>query len=367
MKLLRLTLTNFKGIRNLDIFAQGKNLAVFGDNGAGKTTIVDAFLWLLTGKDSEGRKDFEIKTLDSTGEPILNLEHTVEGSLDSFNLKRTFREKWTKKRGSAEAEFTGHETLYFVDEVPCSEKDYIAKIASIMTEEEFRLLADPYYFNEKIKWQDRRKKLLEVCGGVDLAELISSDPRFNEIPTILNSRTVEDTKKVIAAQKKKINDRLNEIPARIDEAHKSMSLVSEQSENQLREEDKLTADKVAAINDAKARLMNGGAAIEIKNKLADINAQMSKIKATEDANYTKAVSDLVTERTHAVNAKFSNRNSLDMALSNKKRYQSELDANVKERDTLRKKYSETADQTFECSVESVCPTCGQDLPEEKVL
>jgi chromosome segregation ATPase len=115
-----------------------------------------------------------------------------------------------------------------------------------------------------------------------------------------------------------------------------------------------------------ARLQNGGAAIDIKNQMADINAQMSKIKATEDANYTKAVSDLVTERTHAVNAKFSSRNSLDMALSNKKRYQGELDTNIKERDALRKKYSETAEQTFECSVESVCPACGQDLPESKV-
>jgi len=61
MKLLSLTLKNFKGIRSFTLDAQGCDISVFGDNATGKTTLADAFMWLLFDKDSANRKDFEIK------------------------------------------------------------------------------------------------------------------------------------------------------------------------------------------------------------------------------------------------------------------------------------------------------------------
>ena len=111
IKIERLTLQNFKGIRSLEINAEGKNLNIYGDNATGKTTVFDAFMWLLFNKDSLGRSDFGIKTQDSEGNTIHNLEHSVECELTVddaiLTLKKVYAEKWTKKRGSAEAEFTG--------------------------------------------------------------------------------------------------------------------------------------------------------------------------------------------------------------------------------------------------------------------
>lgn len=57
-----------------------------------------------------------------------------------------FQEKWTKKRGSATAEFAGHTTDYFVDGVPVQKKEYDAKIAEIADEQIFRLRRN-YYFS----------------------------------------------------------------------------------------------------------------------------------------------------------------------------------------------------------------------------
>src|SRR5690554_3995776 len=88
MKLLELKLRNFKGIRNLDLEANGQDLRIYGDNATGKTTIYDAFLWLLFDKDSSNRKDFEIKTLGPDGEPEHGLEHTVEARLQLPNGKQ---------------------------------------------------------------------------------------------------------------------------------------------------------------------------------------------------------------------------------------------------------------------------------------
>jgi DNA repair exonuclease SbcCD ATPase subunit len=76
IQLKELNLINFKGILRQKIKFD-KNTNIFGDNGTGKTTIFDAFTWLLFGKDSTDRKDFEIKTLDTNNTVIPKIEHEV--------------------------------------------------------------------------------------------------------------------------------------------------------------------------------------------------------------------------------------------------------------------------------------------------
>ena len=82
MKLIRLTLRNFKGIREFTLEARGRDIDVFGDNATGKTTLADAFMWLLFDKDSQNRKDFQIKTVDKHGNEIHGLDHEVEAVLE---------------------------------------------------------------------------------------------------------------------------------------------------------------------------------------------------------------------------------------------------------------------------------------------
>src|SRR5690625_2699704 len=103
IKLLNLNLTNFKGIKEFDLNAAGGDIKVFGDNATGKTTLFDAFVWLLFNKDSQNRADFEIKTLVD-GKVIHKLDHEVEAVLfidgKELTLRKVYSEKWTKKKGS---------------------------------------------------------------------------------------------------------------------------------------------------------------------------------------------------------------------------------------------------------------------------
>lgn len=224
MKLLHLNLRNFKGIRDFSLESKGQDILIYGDNATGKTTLFDAFIWLLFDKDSQNKKDFNIKTLDEMGQVHHGLDHSVEGVFEindvRIKLKKIYSENWKKPRGSAEKVFSGHTTDYFIDDVPAQKKEYDAYIDDLVDEKIFRLLTDPAYFNEQLNWQDRRKILLEVCGDIEDREVINSDDQLKSLPEILRNRTLEDHRKVIATKRKEINEELEKIPVRIEATFK---------------------------------------------------------------------------------------------------------------------------------------------------
>ncbi len=146
-----LQLTNFKGVKSLFVPFNADITEVSGRNATGKTSIFDAFTWLLFGKDSSDRKDFEIKPLSSDGKPLQKADYEVTGQLtidgQAVTIRRAYKEKWVKKRGSEEAEFSGHETNFFVNDVPYGQKEFQDYINSLIPEQNFKLVTNPAYFN----------------------------------------------------------------------------------------------------------------------------------------------------------------------------------------------------------------------------
>ena len=234
IKISNLKLKNFKGIKNLEINFEGKNANIYGKNATGKTTVFDAFKWLFFDKDSSDRKDFNIKTLDENNKPIHFLEHEVEAILliDGVDMtfKKMLKEKWVTKRGETQQEFSGHETSYWIDEVPVKKKDYEEKINSLVPESLFKLITDPLYFNKQLKWQERREILTNISGNqITDEEILNANEEFKTLQQNLNGRSIEDYKKVIQSKIKELNNQKESIPIRIDEL--TNTLVTEHNIN----------------------------------------------------------------------------------------------------------------------------------------
>ena len=66
MILKSLHMENFKGIKRLDVNFSNKT-SIKGQNAVGKTTIFDAFTWLLFNKNSAGEEKFNVRPLDKDG------------------------------------------------------------------------------------------------------------------------------------------------------------------------------------------------------------------------------------------------------------------------------------------------------------
>ncbi len=219
-----LNLHYFKGTKNRQVDFKSYSTDIAGPNGSGKTTIFDAFTWLLFGKDSHDRKDFNIKTLDSSGANVEKVEHTVEGVLSvdgtEFSLKRVFKENWVTKRGSIEPELKGHETLYYINEVPRKAGEYAAEINELIDESLFKLLTNPRYF-ANLNWKNQRDILFTMAGTVTDAEIAHGNREFEAILEKLSGKKLADYKIEIASKKKKLKDDLEAIPTRVDEAERS--------------------------------------------------------------------------------------------------------------------------------------------------
>lgn len=183
IKLKSLILVNFKGVRNLEVVFTDQRTIISGDNGTGKTTIFDAFTWLLFGKDSTGRSDsnFNIKTIDPlTKKPILHLEHSVTGviSVDGkeMKLQRNYVEKWVKPRGTTEETLKNHETEFYLNDVKlATKKEYESEVAAILTEDIFRMITNPFYFIS-LKVDAQKELLFDMAGGISDDEVAAIKP-----------------------------------------------------------------------------------------------------------------------------------------------------------------------------------------------
>jgi len=231
IKLKKLKITNFKGIQHFETDFEHVT-DIYGDNGTGKTTIMDSFLWLFFGKNSNDASKFEIKRLDDKNKFIKNIDAEVAATIEvngqTIVAKKVLRQKWVTRRGSLETDYSGDENTYFWNDVPMKESEFKLKIEAIVSEPVFKLITNPFYFNS-IKWQDRRNTLISIAGDVNdkdiLNELItgSKSKSFEELKTALSqNKTIDEFKREISAKKKRIKDEAESIPSRIDEVKRGM-------------------------------------------------------------------------------------------------------------------------------------------------
>lgn len=370
VRLLELNLKNFKGVREFSLKSEGQNVKVFGDNATGKTTLFDGFVWLLFDKDSQNKKDFSIKTLNKGGQGLHGLEHEVEGVFlidgKQLSLRKVFSEKWTKKRGSAEKQFSGHTTDYYIDGVPSKKKDYDQAISDIVAEDIFKLLTSPAYFNEQLHWQDRRKILLQVCGDIRDEEVIASNNALSKLPAILNGRTIENHRKVIAARRAEINKELDKIPVRIDEVQRSIPDISHLNEDEIQTKYLEFGVEIENKQAELTRVKSGSEVVEKQKQLREIEIELIDLKN----KHQSLNQDKVSAKRQEFYKLQQEVGDVEFRITQLQR-QIKLNADTitrkkTEADRLRNEWFEVNQEEFKHETDCVCPTCGQDLPENQV-
>lgn len=373
-----LSLVNFKGVRDFSIAFNDGITTVCGDNGTGKTTLYDAYLWLLFGKDSTGRSDgangFNVKTTDESGKPIYRLEHSVTAVLEvdgkEIKLQRSLVEKWQKVNGTTD-EVMKDETQYFINDVRTgTKKEYQAEISEIIPEDVFRMITNPYYFTS-LSADTQKDMLLGMVGNIDDEEVAATDPDFLALLDQINGTSLAKWAREITAKKKACNDALATIPASIETAQKLMPDSEDWAmlENELKgvqdmvkEIDRQIADKSALNDEAYKRKM--ALMKQQADKRIKLQDRENAIRMEVSAAHNQALSELQVLQ-----------NGLSLTQSNidsKRVEKKAVDAKVAELDgklvEMREQFKAVAKEQFpEPSGDVlVCPTCGEPYKGENL-
>ena len=374
MKILSLTLENFRGIKNLTVNFDGKGADIYGANGTGKTTIANAICWLLIDRPATEEADFTPKTAGTHG---INHKASMEIELadgQRITLAKDFYEKWTRKRGAAAEEFTGNVTDYYVDGVKSKKKEYTEALEAAcgIDLERVKMLMVLGYFADSMKTDDKRRILFEMAGEFTDADVIAQSEDLRDLERFLTipgnsdkSYAIEQWRKIASEQRSKLNKDLELLPTRIDEASKNVAENVEDMEalnaelNRLEEKKASIEEKKRSLStpDGKqeaARAALAGLEVDLATKRAEYIEQ-----GAAENRETNAMIDCMTAD------KFSVADKLDALKRKHEESVRRLTQMQKERKKLMEEYAEVAARQWDASAE-LCPTCHQTLPAEKI-
>lgn len=368
---------NFKGIKMLDVTFSGKT-KISGQNAVGKTTIFDAFTWLLFNKNSSGEEKFNVRPLNE-GIRVDNVEIKLSAILDvdgkEVELSKTQKQNWVKKRGTDTAVLQGNVNSFEIDGYPKSEADFKAYVSELaQSEEMFKMLTNPQYFSS-LKWKDQRDILMKLVSEVSDVELAQTDAKY--APLLSELEKAPSTDDIRAKFSKALNEwkkKQAEIPVRIDEAMKSKVDID------VAEQELAKVDLVRRIAECDKKMENAGSALgDLRSKEMQLQFDMSGMEQTMNRELSNKRSIMDAELRDC-------KNELEhfaVTISLKEKQISDNEKTITDADAERKKLGEqynsekakAFDETPYLFDESkwifdesttVCSLCGQKLPADKI-
>lgn len=368
MRLTRLIIKNFKGCKSLTLEPNGCDIAIYGDNATGKTTIADALYWLLFGKDSFDKSDFGVKPFDEGGNEAHNLTHSVAATFTkddgkTLELSREMVENWARPRNRSEQEFTGHTTTYAVDQVPTKAREFEDVVCGLVPGlprssalRYLRCLVDPMAFNTFIPWAERRKLLVEIYGDVSDDDILESSRKLAELKEAIGSKSVADFRKVTQQSREDANKQLDVLPGQIAAVRDSLSTEvrvhkdASQIEATLKEhrEELITVRTGGALGDALREMSELDAALR-ERRLQLRTSQVESSKLNDALNADVTAQTLLTEARAKVK-------SLETA---------KVASGARFTELLADHAAVTAEQFDEASL--VCPACKRPFAEDSAI
>lgn len=385
IKLKSLYLENFKGIKSLDV-TFGDKTRIKGQNAAGKTTVFDAFTWLLFNKNSAGEEKFNVRPLDADGKRVDNVEIKVVAVLEvngkEMELSKVQKQKWIKKRGTDVTELQGNENLYEIDGYPKSEADYKAYISSLVNEDLFKMLTNPQYFSS-MKWKDQRDILMKFVSDISDVELakelniVDGEDKHTYdslIPELEKAPSTDDIQKKFAKALSEWKKKQAEIPVRIDELSKSLVQID------TAEQELAKADLERRIAELDGKIANAGSAVgDLMSEEMQLQFEMSGIMQTMNRELSSKRGDIGAALCGCTNELSHFKATIPLkekAIADNK---SAIETAEKKRSELGAEYNAEKAKVFDETPylfheeewqfdenSTICKSCGQVLPADKI-
>lgn len=373
-----LTLKNFKGILGEKTINFCDTVtSIYGANHTGKTTVIDAILWTLFDKNSEGASVFGIDTKDENNNVIPKLEHCVKLTLSVDGVERTLekvrKDVWSKPRGQEEEVLTGHTTNYFINGNKYTQTEYKAEIANILPEALFKSITNPMYF-PSLKAADQRLLLEQMVGETDFLDVVAQKEEWALLEKYVENGDIDKFRENLAYKIKLVKEELKLIPSRISEHQTELVELESKDydfpilekriaeiEKGLQYYDDMLADASKGSDEsftAKTAIRKQIQAYEVER-----DSIIDKINK-ENREAEKLHESVVSSIEEAIEKQRKNIYTINNDAENNELKQQSLN---KQKEDFRTRWQQVEDETFAWDENNeTCPTCHQRLPQEDI-
>lgn len=364
IEIKELYIDNFKGTRDQTI-TFGKTTNISGDNGAGKSSVFDAFSWVLFGVDSLESPKFSPRPRDSDGKDIDHIDICVILHIDvngkMIKIQKIQKQNWVKKRGQVESVFSGNENLYEWNDIPITESVFNEKVKGIINKSIFKLVTNPLSF-VGLKWKEQRECLVKLISDITDEDVFAMDEEFFQLRSLLMNNSIDElrakNKKAITAWNKTIES----IPVRIDEISKTIFEVDYSAQ------EKMLASENKRLEEIESQFEDNSRAYEETRKkqkeIFAIKNELQQIKFDAESEKKKQLNEIERKRSEAT-IEFNNyQRTQRQTEQDIEFFENKIFLTESELEKLRNSFNEESTKYFNES-NCICSTCGQEYPESK--
>lgn len=359
---------NFKRFKDITIEFD-KNTSIYAENFKGKSSVADAFSWVLFNKSATGNSEgsqFRPRRYDENGvnidyvDVVVEIKMLIDGA--ETKIRKVQRQNWVRHRGSDYEVYEGDETAFEWNDVPVSATEHKKRVAEIISEDVFLLITNPGIFPSKpAKWQ--REFLMQNVEQISNADVIAEYPELSTVIDAMGKLTLDEleaknNKAIDGYEKKK-----KELPIRIDQERSHI----EEADFSGKEEELEKLNKELADIDSK--IDNAGKAVyenlnNLRTEKARLDSELLHIERTvraEEDVKKREIQDKIDNAGYEFNVCHEKQKTLESIVEIN---QSGIESKKKELAELRDKY--TVEMAKELDEDAyICPTCGQEIPEEQ--
>lgn len=360
--LKKISLKNYMGAENVEVDFSEKT-EIRGKNRCGKSTLMNAYFDVMTGKFANGAAPTNICPVDENGEekPVKEIERAVTLKINEIEheIRKVTKRKY--RRGV----FVGNETVYMLDGVPAKSAEVNDFLASIAPPETVAMCSNASVFFSALKKSTAdARKAIEGLSGFEVERFCKENAEYQSVYEMTAGKKTEDVLKQLKKRLSAENGELDRLNVELDYEQRRLDR-SDDSELQKLESEKVTIigniDSMKNLKEALNVSIDRYSFLlshieKLKGELSEIEKEQTKTQRErisaineELAVLDKEISRKTTELTES-NTKLQN-NKIFLAFKKMK-----LMDLVKER--LRLKNAD-----FIAS--GVCRVCGQPLPEER--
>ena len=317
-------------------------------NGNGKSSIRKAIFWALglnVGEIVPTKNKIEIQNLT----PCVEIELLINNF--SYNIKKEWKTTWVMHEATGKMVKKSAKSIYYIDSIEMTEKNFKEKIASIFglkSYDDLEMLLDIEFFNRdttKWKWNNRRVLLLEMSGAKNVDEqILENNSKYAPIKDyILKGTATSDIASALRKEKKGYNEQVDKNNILIEQKNKELAELLEIDFEAVRAD---LSRKEAELD----KLIEKGKKEALTDELKALQTQLFELQQNltkEQVKQAKIKQDLNTKQVGLYN-KLNDINNIV----------------AKHKSTIKLNQNELA--LLETPIKDTCPTCGQKLPEEQI-